>query len=555
MKMKRKNIKYILIFSFIGIFMSCDKDLDLSPLHTISDGTFWKSASDFEKAANAFYGSLGGHGNGTRDQNSDITVGAGTNGTSNGSLTLEGGPGWGGSYSAIRAATKITENYDIAVDIQAETARYAAEARFFRARTYANLVRTFGDVPLVKRTLDLESEELDAPRAPRADVVAYILEDLDWAIANLPEQSELNLAVEDGRVTKGAALALKSRIGLFEGTWAKYHSTGGDVNGYLDASIDASQKLIGSGEYDLYTEGGPNVNYRNLFLTPGQGSSESILASRFSEEIGRSHNTTRWIWTKINSPTKVLADMYICTDGLPIDKSPLFQGYDTMTSEFENRDPRMNQTFHAPNNGDVDLLGDVQLVPNIGRGGNGSTSSGYRGLKFFSDDEDCQRGQCFYDYMVMRYAEVLLNLAEALYERNGSITDAELDMTINKLRDRVGVAHLTNSLTTTNGLAMLWQIRNERTVELAYEGFRFDDLRRWKESENFLPMPLLGVKFIGSEFETTPPNAGITQDVDSDGFIIADPIANRSFDQRLYLFPVPIGEIQLNPNLTQNPGW
>lgn len=539
--MKKNIIKILGLITAFVFIVSCEKDLDLIPLDTVSDGSFWKTASDFEKAANAFY-LPGGTANGTHDQNSDITMGHGTNATSAGQLLLDQGPGWGGSYTTIRATHKITENYELAVDLQDETKRYAAEARFFRAQTYHNLVRTFGDVPLIKKTLDLSSEELDAPRTSRTEVVDYILEDIDWAIANLPLESELT-ASEKGRVTKGSALALKSRIFLFEGTWAKYHSTGADANAYFTQSINASQAVIDSGEYEIYMGSSTDTAYRHLFIEQGEGSKESILARRYNEDREIFHNTSRWVTTRHNSPTKQLTDLYVCTDGLPIGISPLFQGFDTMISEFENRDPRMSQTMMIPNTG-VDNLGNDASAPLIGSS-SGASRTGYMAYKFFSEDNTCQLGRCFYDYMVMRYAEVLLNHAEALYEKNGSISDAQLDLTINQIRDRVGLTHLTNSLTSTYGLNMLWQIRNERTVELAYEGFRFDDLRRWKQAENFLPVSLLGVKYDGDDFP-----------VNGDGFLIADDISNRSWDDKLYLFPVPVNQIVLNPNLLpQNPGW
>lgn len=550
--MKRGITIIFTVCTVLTFFVSCDKELDLYPLDQVSDGSFWKSPSDFEKAANAFYGALPGFANGGYDQDSDIAVGNGSNTISNGSLTIDGGPGWSGQYATIRATTRLIENYEEAVSIKEDIARYAAEARFFRAMTYHNLVSMFGDVPLVKRVLDLDSEELDAPRTKRSEVNVFILEDLDWAIANLPLESEL-APKEKGRVTKGAALALKSRVFLFEGTWAKYHGEG-DSGTYLLESIEASQMLIDSGEYEIYMGSSANTAYRNLFLEQGEGSKESILARRFNESLEISHNTTRWIMTFYNVPTKQLADTYVCIDGLPIDKSSLFQGYDLMASEFQNRDPRMSQTMIVPGT-EFNYLGLRTYIPNIG-GTNESTPSGYMPFKFVSDDENSQLGRCFYDFMVMRYAEVLLNHAEALYEKNGSISDIELDMTINKLRDRVGVAHLTNALVTGNGLSMLEEIRNERTVELAFEGFRYNDLRRWKQAENKLPVHLLGVKYTNTEYENSPPNNNKTLNIDFDGFVIVDDEERRSWDDKLYLFPVPVEQIKLNPNLLpQNPGW
>ncbi|GBF21823.1 susD family protein [Arenibacter sp. NBRC 103722] len=549
--MKNRQIKIPTLFAVLAFIISCDKELNLYPLDQVSDGSFWKAPSDFEKAANAFYSGLTGA-SGGYDQDSDIAVGGSSNTISNGSLILENGPGWSGQYATIRGTTRLIERYESALDIQSDIERYAAEARFFRAMTYHNLVSTFGDVPLVKRALDLDSEELDAPRAPRAEIVAYILEDLDWAIANLPLESEL-VSSEKGRVTKGAALALKSRVFLFEGTWSKYHG-GGDSNAYFSLSIDASQKLIESEEYELYTGNSTNSAYRFLFLEEGEGSKESILARRYNRDLEISHNTTRLVMTFYNAPTKQLADMYVCTDGLPISVSPLFQGYDLMTSEFENRDPRMTQTMLVPGT-EFDYLGLRTFIPSIG-GTNESTPSGYMPFKFVSDNSEAQLGTAFNDYMAFRYAEVLLNHAEALYEKNGSISDSDLNLTINKLRDRVGVAHLTNSLVNSYGLSMLEQIRNERTVELAFEGFRFNDLRRWKQAENKLPVNLLGVKYTGTEYESSPPNDVKTIQVNSDGFTVADDVVRRTWDDKLYLFPVPVEQIQLNPNLLpQNPGW
>ncbi|MDN5204241.1 RagB/SusD family nutrient uptake outer membrane protein [Fulvivirgaceae bacterium BMA10] len=556
-----KFLNKIILIAILGVFASCEKDLDLAPLDTISDGSFWKVAADFEKAANAFYHGLGNHSNGGKDQDSDITVGNISNSVSNGTLIApQNSNFWNGSYGTIRGTTRLTENYETASeDLKTEVARFAAEARFFRARAYFGLVSTYGDVPLVKRVLDVDSEELDAPRASRADVVAYIFEDLDWAIANLPKESEL-AASEKGRVTHGAALALKSRVGLFEGTWAKYHGSG-DANSYLTASIEAARQLMATNEYGIYTHpDGPGASYYNLFIEAGQGSEESILARRYNDELNIFHNTTRWVETHHNSPTKKLADMYLCTDGLPIDQSPLFQGYDMRNSEFQDRDPRMRQTIIEPGSTVTWNEGPRIYDVIIGSGNNGPTKSGYLAYKFQSGSASAAQGRSLYHYMELRYGEVLLNLAEALFEKDGMISDGDLDATINLLRDRAGMPSLTNGFVSANAMDMLTEIRRERTIELAYEGFRLNDLRRWKTAETELPNAILGVKFVGTEYATVPPNdalvVGVDLQVDASGFIIADDASNRSFDPaKNYLFALPLDQIQLNPNLTQNPNW
>jgi hypothetical protein len=220
----------------------------------------------------------------------------------------------------------------------------------------------------------------------------------------------------------------------------------------------------------------------------------------------------------------------------------------------------MNQTIMIPGSTITWAGSDRIYDVIIGGGNNGPTKSGYLAFKFQSDSETAAGGNSFYDYMELRYGEVLLNLAEALYEKNGSISDSELNKTINKLRDRAGITHLTNGLVSTNNLDMLSEIRRERTIELAYEGFRLYDLRRWKTAVNELSESLLGVKFEGTEWSTIAPNDNITigvdVQVDADGFIISDDASNRQFSDKHYLFPVPLDQIQLNPNLApNNPGW
>jgi hypothetical protein len=554
--------RFVLFASIFVLIASCDKTLDLSPPTVLSDGSFWKVPADFEKAANAFYATLAGP-SAWADQNSDLFVGNASNTGSNGSAQVPSSDdGWNNRYSTIRATNRLIENYENSEDeeLRAGAVRYAAEARFFRARAHFQLVSIYGDVPLITKVLDLDSEELQMPRTPRAEVMQAILADLDWAAANLPEESAI-AASEKGRVSKGAAMSLKVRAALFEGTWAKYHNTGGDVSGYLNEAITTAQQIINSGEYGIFSDFGTDESYRKLFIEEGEESPESILARRyvFNDDFQITHNTTRWVRTNVNSPTKQLADMYVCTDGLPIERSPLFQGYDTTTSEFQDRDPRMSQTIFLPGTV-INFLGsDETIFPLIGGGNNGPTKSGYLTYKFVSDRLESQQGNAAFDYQEIRFAEVLISLAEALYERDGSISDSDLNKTVNELRGRVGVAPLTNSMVTLNNLNMLTEIRRERTIEFALEGFRAYDLRRWKESENILPVSLKGVKFEGSDYETTPPNDGLVigsdVQVDPDGFIIADDISNRSFTQKLYLAPIPADQLQLNSNLVQNPGW
>ena len=178
--------------------------------------------------------------------------------------------------------------------------------------------------------------------------------------------------------------------------------------------------------------------------------------------------------------------------------------------------------------------------------------------KFLDETTDATQFRGEYDFKEFRYAETLLILAEALYELNGNISDADLARTINVIRTRVNMPALTNAFVTTNNLNMLEEIRRERTIELAFEGFRRDDLRRWKEGETVMPLSLRGVKFEGSEYETKYPDLepGVDIQVDGDGFIIAEPSSSRQFLEKHYLDPLPLQQIQLSKGtLEQNPGW
>jgi hypothetical protein len=358
-----------------------------------------------------------------------------------------------------------------------------------------------------------------------------------------------------GRVTQGAALALKSRVALYQGTWEKYRNES-NASTYLNTAVDAANQVVASGEYTLYADNGVD-SYKYLFILAGDDSKEVILASRYYVPL-REHNWTRELWFNTIVPTKNLADMYLLQDGLPVEKSSLFQGYATLTSEFENRDPRMAMTFIVPGSA-IFFEGGIWQQTYPGFTGTNATHTGYMIRKFLDETLDATQFKGSYDVKEFRYGEVLLNLAEALFEKNGSIPDADLDRTINLLRSRVNMPYMTNAFIKSNGLDMLTEMRRERTVELAFEGFRRDDLRRWKTAETVLPNNLKGVKFVGTEYQQRYPDLkpGVDIQVDANGFIVVDPAVARKFiSPKNYLLPIPSQQIQLSKGtLTQNEGW
>lgn len=545
-----KNI--CLYFLVVAIGVGCKKNLDLKPLDKISDASFWKTANDFKLFTNDFYNGLQPARNYT-ENNSDIAFGGGPNSISNGSYLPQANSDlWDNAYKYIRASNYLLQKAQES-KLGAEIDRSIGEALFFRAYNYWKLVKSFGGVPKIDKVLDVTSAELYTPKSLQSEIVDFILADLDNAISKLPLQSQLK-ADDIGRVTQGAALALKARAALYMGTWSKYRS-GSDAAKYLTAAITASEKMVTSGEYALYTGKGAD-SYKYLFIQEGDDSKEQILARRYYANR-TVHNWTRELWFNYMVPTKSLADMYLATDGLPITKSPLFQGYNTLTSEFQDRDPRMSMTFVVPGS-TIFFEGGLMQKTYPGFSGSNATRTGYMIRKFLDETIDATQFKGAYDFKEFRYAEVLLVLAEALFEKNGSISDADLDRTINVIRKRVNMPALTNALVTTNGLDMLTEIRRERTIELAFEGFRRDDLRRWKIAETVLPQAIRGVKFVGTEYQTRYPGLKVGEDVkvDANGFIISEPASARSFLKKHYLDPIPLKQIQLSGGkLAQNPEW
>ncbi|WP_422082931.1 RagB/SusD family nutrient uptake outer membrane protein [Ulvibacterium sp.] len=537
--MKKEYI--VLLVGMVFLHVACDDVLDKEPVADLSLGNFFKSESDFELAANNLYVAIDSlHSssiNGIDDTRSvDYFE---SNDISSGNHQVPNTDNlWISAYTTIRGANFLLEASETSEVEAGVRLRYEAEARFFRGMSHFALVQRFGDVPLVLQTLDFS--EVTPPRDPRATVINSVVEDFRFAADNLPSKSEL-AGDELGRITRGMALGYLSRAALYEGTHAKFHSSGSDANALLTIARDAALAVINEGEYDLFAG-----NIDEIFFEANENNVEVMLSVVYEELLttfsprGRGH-----VIDAIQDPTKYLADAFLCTDGLPIDQSPLFQGYTSLTSEFENRDPRMEAVLWKPG---TPFEGGQPMLPELIR-----SRTGYWPRKP-GDPIATEVVFVFTDAIIMRYAEILLNYAEAVYELNESITDAELNVSINKLRDRAGMINLTNAHVTGNNLNMREEIRRERRVELAGEGFRYNDIIRWRIAETELPRVVLGTRFQAEEY----PGLIVGTDVvlDTDGFIIAEPEANRSFDpSRHYLFPLPLREVNLNSDLTQNPNW
>lgn len=548
--MKRFDI-IIAAFAMLGL-SNCD--LDMEPMDQVSDAVFWIKPADFQLAANDFYFSLQEVSQ-FIDENSDIAFGQGTDDVSDGSyIAPVNSTDWDTPWQYIQSTSYLLKKADESGLTDEEIGRWKGEAYFFRAYNYWKLMKNYGGVPKIDIPLNTSSEELYMPRSSQQEIADFIIEDLDKAIPLLPLQSELT-ADELGRTTQGAALALKARVALFEGTWEKYHD-GADASKYLDLAVQSAQAVVNSKEYELYREMGEQ-SYKYLHILQGDDSKEVLLARRYYA-LRATHNWTRELLLGAMAPTKNMADLYLCTDGLPIDKSPLFQGFETQRSEFENRDSRMEQTFVVPGS-EIFSEGGGWVAVEPSFLGTNSTRTGYMIRKFMDETLDAVQFIGEYDFKEFRYGEVLLILAEALFEKNGAITDDQLDLTINDLRSRANMPRLTNAFVTANGLNMLDEIRRERTVELAFEGYRRDDLRRWGTAVTVLPQAIRGVKFVGTEFQEKFPELTIGQDiqVDDEGFVVVQAASARKFETPKHWWsPIPLQQVQLSQGtLEQNPGW
>lgn len=536
-----KTIIYFILIATLCLNSGCSDFLDREPQTNLSPATFWKTELDFKLALNTLYKNMS-RSYALDNQSADCFAAVG-NHVSSGSLTPANTDDiWTKSYKEIRVVNDFFENYEKAQVSEAVKKRYAGEARFFKAYYYFNLIKRFGDVPYITSTLDMESPELWGPRVDRKIILDDLLQELALAENDVPVQSAIPNDI--GRITKGAVQALTGRIALYYGTYYKFR---GEENyqQYLTIARNAAKRLIDSGEYSIYKD------YRNLFLLPGEDSPEHILSYRYSETANTYNARIRAVIVDFaQEPTKALADAFLCKDGLPIGKSQYAIEYLPLGKEFENRDPRMALTIWKP--GDSFL--ESPFVPNLSN----QTKTGYM-FKKYGDEGAYSNIRSVIDEILIRYAEVLLIYAEATYELNDKIDDADLDISINEIRRRFDkspdqLPNLTNAFVTAHSLDMREEIRRERRVELAAESFRYDDLIRWKTAETELPQDILGAKFDSKAYPNIVPGKDIN--LNKEGFIVVQSKNTRTFDaNKDYLFPLPLRELSLNKKLKQNKGW
>ncbi|NDV77575.1 RagB/SusD family nutrient uptake outer membrane protein [Dysgonomonas sp. 511] len=584
-----KKILYTMAFTLLFGLSACqDTFLDLDPLDQKTDVVYFKTPAHFKEYATGFYGQLIGwqsryghiysHMDAATDlsayfaQSSDVGTGQIMVGTKD--------DRWKNSYENIRTVNILLERALEYSGSQSDIAQFVSEAYFFRAYTYFYLLKFFGGVPIVTKVLNTDSPELYGARHSRYEVIDRILSDLDNAIAGLPLEQNISGA-DKGRVSQWAAKAFKARVLLYEATWRKNNGTKTDyegsagpssdqVNSFLEEAISLSDEVMKKGGYVLwnYNTQLENLSSRYLFNLEDAGSNPAGLTKQTNKEFilyGVYDNVLRpgainlsWtVWQMY--PSRKLIDMFLCTDGLPADKSDKFMGYKNVGDEFKNRDYRLEAYIGSPS-----------PTMNLNGGTSGYGNQKFATYNYGSYRKDKEESA---NYPVLRLAEVYLIYAEALIERYGQITNAQLNESVNKLRERAGVKGLTTEMAVLHGLDMKEEIRRERAVELFMEGHRFDDLKRWGIAEAALNESRCGMVvgdasyptvFVDDEGNATSRYAKNTyvwgeEKVETAkgklSCVVISSKSNHYFSKTHYLWPLPSGQIAKNPSLIQNPGY
>lgn len=577
---------------------SCADFLDRTDANKIAEPDFFHNETDLELYSNMLLDKLlpGAETLAWGDQYADNIATRSSNSFLIGdtySSTDQGGwsGGSNGTWSDLRRVNYFLDNMHIAKGAVSDAVlkHYEGVGRFWRAMFYYDMVRTFGDVPWYDHEIDYgDTESLYKGRDSREFVMGKVLEDLTFAATYC--STEARFVKSSTRITRWTALALKSRICLFEGTYRKYHPELGltaSAESFLREAESASADLMENGPYRIYTSGNVNTQYRELFTTEAPNETEIILASKMKNGM-RMHEITWKIFSASYgnnwSLTKQFVNTYLMADGTRFTEK---EGYDKVLykDEFKDRDNRLKQTVISPEYKRVRNGVLKPDAPNFTM-----TSTGYQMIKWALDDDAFEgKANSYNSISVFRYAEVLLNYAEAKAEL-GEFDESVWNKTIKPLRERAGVKsviptsydpYLAEYFMNQTTDKWILEVRRERGIELAFENLRYDDMMRWKMGElventwrgmyvpaKNVPMDLNGdgindVIVMDPGFVPSDKNAKKVElgsafrlSEGDHGYIEFGFSQGRLWNDKKYLHPVPKYAIDQNENLLpQNPGW
>lgn len=564
--MRLRSFNKTKLIIFITVAMVSCKKIDLAPKDRYTDDNFWQvNANAFNALATCYSQQISG---GQQNSSSaaqayfynealsdnafcplDVNVGTPTQISSGSDANFNAGINrvkyeWGSYYTNIRSCNLFLENIDKNTTLGSSLiARMKAEARYLRAHALFRLTNFFGDVPLITK-VQTPDEAKVTPKTPKADVVTFILNELDAAAADLPKRDDL-AAADRGRITKGAAKAMKARVLLYNNKWAECAAVCEDLmnnpgtNGIY--ALQASFPDIFSASNKYNTEVIADLGYQQPNRTWTDWSDFGPFYTGSGATAATNNNLV---------PTQDLVESYLTLDGKNIFESG--SGYDENNDPYANRDPRLGYTVVYDKYVWVNNLGNSQVIyikpgtaPDVtnrkNEAGPTATTSGYYWRKYF--DPTAPNGTFNYgeNIIIQRWAEVLLMEAEAK-TMLGQMDATVWDNTIKKLRQRAGFTKsIALNYPGNTSMTMIDQVRNERRCELAFESLRYDDIKRWKIAEVVLNHPP-GNEVRGAKFA-----AGNTTFLK---------LVVRTFNPaKHYLWPIPTESLQTDTKLTQNPGW
>lgn len=588
-----KNI--LLFLGALIILPGCKKVLDLSPLDKLTPAEAFNSERGLILYTNSFYNILpDAKGIFSADQLSDYSsVNSVSVYIQNNGFTPVQASGW--AWSDLRNINYFLENNKNPDVPESVRNHYTGIARFFRAWFYYNMVKKFGPVPWYDKSLTVDDPDLYKGRDTRSLVMDSVLADLNFAVANIRDTKDPTCST----ITRAVAQAFKSRVCLFEGTFRKYHkedvtNEGVVINSDLSATaitwfneaLSASSAVMEGGKYKLYNTGNPDRDYRALFTTESPISDEVMLAMVYNNSLQKFHDANYWFTSPTYGPRmslrKAFINTYLNVDGSRFTDQP---GYATLAfpDETLNRDRRLEQTIRL---GAYKRSDGTAAPPDFNY-----TYTGYQIKKYTLDDKTLDATPRNYNSIpVIRYAEVLLNYAEAKAEL-GLFSNADWIKTIQLLRTRAGIANSGFPSTADSYLqakyfpgindAALLEIRRERGIELVDEGFRYDDLIRWKAGDLlttivdglYVPQKntlydLNGDAKPDVSFVDAVPStkvAGVVYVIingtstklsnGASGNIITLANVATAFPERNYYYPIPQAQLVLDPKLKNHPAW